>query len=59
MICNYSFKVSVSCICGNLTEVRLCSDPKLVEYRLQIKAQSMSLLDNIVDSSPTIKSYKM
>lgn len=51
--------VSVSCICGNLTEARMCSDPKLIEYRLQVKAQSMSFLDNIVDSSPIIKSYKI
>ncbi|XP_026813694.1 protein shuttle craft-like isoform X1 [Rhopalosiphum maidis] len=51
--------VSVSCICGNLTEARICSDPKVVEYRLQVKAQSMSFLDNIVDSSPIIKSYKI
>jgi len=51
--------VSVSCICGNLTEARICSDPKVVEYRLQVKAQSMSFIDNIVDSSPIIKSYKI
>ncbi|XP_008185487.1 protein shuttle craft [Acyrthosiphon pisum] len=51
--------VSVSCICGNLTESRMCSDPKVIEYRLQVKAQSMSFLDNIVDSSPIIKSYKI
>ncbi|XP_025197835.1 protein shuttle craft-like isoform X2 [Melanaphis sacchari] len=51
--------VSVSCICGNLTEARICSDPKVVEYRLQVKVQSMNFLDNIVNSSPIIKSYKI
>ncbi|VVC43241.1 Zinc finger, RING-type,R3H domain,Zinc finger, NF-X1-type,Transcriptional repressor NF-X1, R3H domain [Cinara cedri] len=51
--------VNVSCICGNLTEARLCSDTKVIEYRLNLKTQSMSLLDNIIDSPPTIKSYKI
>lgn len=55
----YSFQVSVSCICGNLKEARMCSDSKVIEYRLQVKSQSLSLLDNIVESSPAIKSYKM
>lgn len=56
---NYSFKVKVSCICGHVTEARVCSDPKVIEYRLQIKTRSLSLLDNIVDSSPVIKDFKM
>lgn len=51
--------MNVSCTCGNLTEARICSDSKVVEYRIRVKAQSMSLLDNIVDSSPIIQSYKM
>lgn len=55
----YYFKVSVSCICGNLTEARVCSDPKVIEYRLQVKAQTLSLLESIVESSRVIKSYKM
>jgi len=51
--------VSVSCICGNLTDTRICSDPKVIEYRLQVKTNTMNLLDNFVNSPPTIKLYKI
>ncbi|XP_050533933.1 protein shuttle craft-like [Daktulosphaira vitifoliae] len=51
--------VNVSCPCGNITETRLCSDPKVNEYRLQLQTQSMSFLDNIVVSKSTIKTFKI